>query len=231
MRLSTSSEWLWSFIVVRRNLEQLGDISVQSTGQPIEDVDRGIVRTRLNPADRATVDISVDGKELLAETIFGSQPPQVPANACARLHRPQAINWKPLNLSDISDINASGAILLGKRRMKISAGVLGLVIGIMVLLQSCTVATTAGLISEDAVSSAGALGMFVALMFLLAGGFAFGLPLAGACVFVVAGLLGFLASADFPDMMIWGFVAFGLAALSFFGWRSGRSRMQRSKAP
>ncbi|RIK85517.1 MAG: hypothetical protein DCC69_10095 [Hyphomicrobiales bacterium] len=108
--------------------------------------------------------------------------------------------------------------------MKIAAGVIGLILGLLVLLQSCTVATTAGLIGEQASSEAGMMGILVALLLFVGGGFAFGLPMVAAIVFTLAGLLGFAASGNFGDMGIWGVVALALAAMSFFAWRSDRRK-------
>lgn len=112
--------------------------------------------------------------------------------------------------------------------MKIAGGILGLLLGLLVLLQSCTVATTASLVGHEA-AGAGAAGVLVGLLFFVGGAFAFGLPIVSTIAFVLAALLAFLAASEFPDMGIWGGVAVALAALCFFAWRSGRPRAKTER--
>lgn len=108
--------------------------------------------------------------------------------------------------------------------MKIALGIIGIMLGILVLLQSCTVGTASHMIGNEAASEAGALGLLAGLLFFIAGAFAFGLPMVSAVVFAIAALIAFGGSSEFPDLQIWGFVALAMAALAFFAWRSGRRK-------
>ena len=110
--------------------------------------------------------------------------------------------------------------------MKIAVGIIGMFLGLLVLLQSCTVAAGSGLLQDKATSGAGAIGMLVGVLFFIAGAFSFGLPLVAAIMFAVAGLFAFLAATQgtFGDITIWGVVALVLALMAFFAWRSGPSR-------
>lgn len=108
--------------------------------------------------------------------------------------------------------------------MKIATGIIGIILGMLVLLQSCAVAAGSGLLNDQATGGAGMIGMFVGLLYFVAGAFAFGLPLVSAIVFVVSALFAFLASSqgDFNDLTIWGFISLVLAVMAFFSWRSAK---------
>lgn len=110
--------------------------------------------------------------------------------------------------------------------MKIAVGIISLFLGLLVLLQSCAVATTAGLVDNAAIGGAGAVGLLVGLLFFVGGAFAFALPLVAAIILFVAGLFAFIVSGEFGDMGIWGGVALGLAALEALAWRSARKKQQ-----
>lgn len=112
--------------------------------------------------------------------------------------------------------------------MKVATGIIGLIVGLLVLLQSCTLTGAASLGQDAAMTEAGQVGMFVGLMFFVGGAFAFGVPLVGAIVFGVAAFFGFAVSGDFDDMGIWAIVAVILAALSLWSWRATRRAAARS---
>jgi hypothetical protein len=106
--------------------------------------------------------------------------------------------------------------------MKLAAGIIGLIVGLLVLMQSCALTGLAALDQDSALTDAGYVGIFTGLMFFVGGAFAFGVPLVGAVVFVFAALVGFTVASDFGDMQVWGLVALALATLSFCSWRSTR---------
>lgn len=108
--------------------------------------------------------------------------------------------------------------------MKIAVGILGIALGLLTLLQSCAVATTASIIDQHAAADAGSVGIIVGLLSLIGGAFAFGLPLVSAIVLALASLFAFAVSADFPDMRIWGFVNLVLAGLVFYVWKAARKK-------
>ncbi|SCX20241.1 hypothetical protein DSM25558_2710 [Agrobacterium sp. DSM 25558] len=110
--------------------------------------------------------------------------------------------------------------------MKIAVGIIGLLLGILVLMQSCAVTAGSGLMNDSATGAAASIGMLVGLVFAIAGAFSFALPLVGAIMFFVAGLLAFMASTqgNFGDITIWGYIAMVLAIMGFFTWRSAKRK-------
>jgi hypothetical protein len=116
--------------------------------------------------------------------------------------------------------------------MKIAIGIIAMLLGLTVLLQSCTVSLGGGLLEDEAVSQAGAVGVFVGFLYFVGGAFAFGLPVVSMVVFVVAAVFGLAAGAsgDFSDLTIWGGAAVILSAMSFLAWRSQRKAKHATTA-
>lgn len=110
--------------------------------------------------------------------------------------------------------------------MKIAVGIIGLILGMLVLLQSCAVTAGSGLMNDQATGGAAAIGMLVGLVLVVAGAFSFALPLVEAIMFFVAGLLAFLASTQgsFEDITVWGYITMVLAIMGFFTWRSAKRK-------
>ena len=108
--------------------------------------------------------------------------------------------------------------------MKIAVGIISLMLGLLVMLQSCTIGTASHMLGDQTTSEAGAVGLFAGLLLFFGGAFAFGLPIVSVCLFTLAGLMALLGAAEFPDLTIWAIIAFVLAGLSFFAWRSGKKR-------
>lgn len=44
-------------------------------------------------------------------------------------------------------------------------------------------------------------------------------------ILIAAGLIALIASSNFPDMMIWAFIAFGLAVLGYFANRQDKKNL------
>lgn len=106
--------------------------------------------------------------------------------------------------------------------------IISLFLTLVVGLQSCALFAGGGLARDQAVSGGGAVGILVALLFIVGGAFAMGIPRVSMFAFAVAAALGFAVGTggSFRDMTIWGFVALGLAVMSYFGERE----LRRSKA-
>lgn len=109
--------------------------------------------------------------------------------------------------------------------MKIALGIIAIMLGILVLLQSCTVGTASHLTGDAATTDAGMLGILAGLLLFVGGAFAFGLPIVSTVIFVLAGLIALAGSTEFPDLKIWGFVSLGMAVMAFFAWRSGKKKV------
>ena len=79
---------------------------------------------------------------------------------------------------------------------------------------------------DQSTANAGAMGFFVVFLFLIAGAFAMSFPIVSVVCFVLAATVALAAgfSSDFSDLAVWGFVALGLAVLSYFGHREKQRR-------
>lgn len=108
--------------------------------------------------------------------------------------------------------------------MRIAVGILGLMAGLLVILQSCAVSVGSNMVGDAATSDAGAAGLLVGFACFIGGAFAFGLPTVSLVVFALAALAAFAAAAsgEFDDLNVWGFGALILAALSFVARRKGQ---------
>ncbi|BCG98121.1 hypothetical protein MesoLj131b_01210 [Mesorhizobium sp. 131-2-5] len=107
--------------------------------------------------------------------------------------------------------------------MKIAVGIIGILLGLISMLQSCAVATGGSITANHDLAGAGSVGVLVGLLFFVGGAFAFGLPLVSAIIFVVGSLFAFIAASSFTDMKIWAFADLILAAMAFFAGRSARA--------
>lgn len=112
--------------------------------------------------------------------------------------------------------------------MRIATMILGLILMVIVGLQSCAVSFGGSIAGQQRAEEGGAVGILVALLFLIGSAFALVFPLVSLAAFLVAGLfaLGAGATTPFTDLTIWGWVSLVLAVLSFFGWREKRKRRQ-----
>jgi hypothetical protein len=113
--------------------------------------------------------------------------------------------------------------------VRIAVLVLGLVLGAVMFVQTFLVYALSGVTRNIGSGQSGAIGLFMVLMWLVASALVLAVPLVSAIVFAVAGLLGFAASNDFPDLAIWGGMSFVLAVLSVIGW-IGKRRTARQEA-
>ena len=110
--------------------------------------------------------------------------------------------------------------------------ILSLILMLLVGFQSCAVSLGDAALGEPAKTQGGALGILMALLFLVGGAFALGYPLVSLAAFVISGIVGITAGAStsFGDLAIWGWISLALAVLSFFGWREKRRRREESRS-
>jgi hypothetical protein len=106
--------------------------------------------------------------------------------------------------------------------MKVATCIIGLIVGLLVLMQSCTLTGAASLWQNAALTEAGQVGMLAGMLYFVGGAFAFGVPLVSAIVFGLAAIIGFAVSGEFNDMQIWAIIALALGAMSVWSWRSAR---------
>lgn len=102
--------------------------------------------------------------------------------------------------------------------------ILGLILMIVVGAQSCAVYVGGSIGKSEGMAEGGAMGLLLVLLFLVASAFVLVFPLVSLIVFSLAGIVGILAgtTTPFTDLVIWGIVAFVLAAFSFLGVREKR---------
>lgn len=180
-RLPARRKWLRLRIVRVGQFEEDGNVDCQGISQLLQKVHSGVVCPLLNAADRRAVDIRVHGKVLLSDALLRSHPTKIPADAVPPIHG----RTRPACRRLIHGIYPTYyAIFAGGRlAMNIAVGILGLITGLLVLLQACTVPGVSSLSSGASITAAAQFGMFVGLLFFVGGAFGFGPPLVSAMVF------------------------------------------------
>jgi len=105
--------------------------------------------------------------------------------------------------------------------MRIASGLISLFLGLIVLLQSCAVNVGGIAFGEKSAQEGGSVGILVALLFVVAGAFAFQLPKVAMIITGIAGVLGIAAGTTtvFKDMTVWGVLALVLTAITWFAAR------------
>ena len=105
--------------------------------------------------------------------------------------------------------------------MRIAVMVLALGLMLIVGFQSCAASFAGSMANDESTSAAAGMGFFVVFLFLIAGAFAISFPIVSLVAFVLAGTVAMAAglSSDFADLAVWGFLAFILAIMSYFGHR------------
>lgn len=108
--------------------------------------------------------------------------------------------------------------------MRIATLIIGLLLGLLLFLQTMLLYGLSNAGNDEKNAGAAAIGVFVALIWLVAAAFVMAFPLFSAIAFTVAGLFAFLGagSSDFTDLWIWGGASLVLAVLAYFGWRGKR---------
>lgn len=100
--------------------------------------------------------------------------------------------------------------------MRIATGILSIVLTFLIGFQSCAVYVGGSLGDEKEMAGGGAVGMLIALLYLIAGSFSFKKPVVSKYIFIVCAIFGFLAgSSGFSDLYIWGGSSVILAIMSY----------------
>ena len=111
--------------------------------------------------------------------------------------------------------------------MKIAVGVIGLVLSMIALMQSCTITGLSGLANDSTMGNAGSLGVLTAILMFFGAAFSFGLPKVARVLFALSFFVSIPARSAFPDMWIWGFVSLILGLLLMFVTSPPREQMKR----
>ncbi len=108
--------------------------------------------------------------------------------------------------------------------MKIATGIIAIMLGLLVLLQSCTIGAGSSLTGNQAMAEAGGVGAIAGFFLFVGGAFAFGLPMVGAIVFIVAAFVAVSGADQIPDLRVWAVLSLVLAAMALFAWGSDRKK-------
>ncbi|HWV23265.1 MAG TPA: hypothetical protein VNZ58_03670 [Thermomicrobiales bacterium] len=104
--------------------------------------------------------------------------------------------------------------------MRIAVLILGLLLGLLMFFQALIGYVVGSATSSDDLAGAGALGLLVALMWLLACALVIAFPLVSAIILGLAMPIAWGSAAlGYTDMWIWSGASFVLAVMAFFGWR------------
>ncbi|MDQ3833336.1 MAG: hypothetical protein M3315_06830 [Actinomycetota bacterium] len=114
--------------------------------------------------------------------------------------------------------------------MRLATTILALGLVLIVGFQSFAASVGGSLSQNETTSGAAGAGFVVALLLLIGGAFAIGVPIVSAVAFVLAAVISLAAglTSDFRDLTVWGVVCIVLAVLSFFSFRARRRRPGRA---
>ncbi len=114
--------------------------------------------------------------------------------------------------------------------MRIAVLIIGLVLTLGLFIQAFVIFGLSDAINQQNTEQAGAIGVLMAFMWLVSCGLVLPLPRLSMVLFVVAGLLGFAAAGDYPDLAVWGGISLVLAVFCYFGYRGKRKADRRLEA-
>lgn len=83
--------------------------------------------------------------------------------------------------------------------------------------------------NDEDTGTAAAVGVLMALIWIFGCALVIPLPRVAMILFALAGVFGFAASGNFPDLAFWGGVSFVLALFSLLGWRGKRKTDRREE--
>lgn len=114
--------------------------------------------------------------------------------------------------------------------MRIATFILGLVLSVLMAIQSCLVYMTGGLAdalnddtSAGGLAAGGAIGLVVTFFVILGMAFTLGMPRVAMVFYIAAALLAFAVAPDFGDMGVYAVALIILAAMALFSRRQKRT--------
>jgi hypothetical protein len=113
--------------------------------------------------------------------------------------------------------------------MRIAVLVIGLVLTLGLFIQAFVIFGLSDAIDQEDTQAAGSVGVLMALMWVVGCGLVIPVPRVSMVLFAVAGLLGFAASGNYPDLAWWGGISEILAVFCYFGYR-GKRKSDRKDA-
>lgn len=107
--------------------------------------------------------------------------------------------------------------------------IIGLFLGLLMFVSTFVAPVRSDARDQEKTSEPAAIGVCIALRWLVAGALVINFPRISLALFALAGILGFAASGDVPDLAMWGGVALALAVMSSFGYRGKRTPHARRR--
>ena len=100
--------------------------------------------------------------------------------------------------------------------MRVATMVIALVLMVVVFIQSCAASFGGSLSEDEAMSGGGAMGMLLALTWVVGAGLVLGRPKGAVWAFGVAAVFGLIGASagGFPDLWVWTVVSVILALMS-----------------
>ena len=92
--------------------------------------------------------------------------------------------------------------------MRIASGIISIIVALIILFQSFSASIVGNLVDES-LAVAGAGGLWIAILLIFAGAFAFKLPRVAAYFSVIAALMSFplAENSTYKDLYVWGGIA------------------------
>lgn len=112
--------------------------------------------------------------------------------------------------------------------MRIATAIISILMSIFVFLQTMLVGGLSDATGDKESSSAAALGLLGALIWLVAGALVIGFPRISMIMFAIASVAFFAGAASFPDLGVYGAFSLAFTVMSFLGWR-GKKKSDTQK--
>ena len=109
--------------------------------------------------------------------------------------------------------------------MRIAVLIIGLILMVALFFQSLTINVLSDAANTEDTETAGAVGVFMALIWLVSLALVIPKPRISVILFALAAVIGAAGWADFPDLKFWSGVSVVLAVMSYFGYR-GKMKQQ-----
>jgi hypothetical protein len=114
--------------------------------------------------------------------------------------------------------------------MRIAVLIIGLVLSFGLFWQSVLITGLSDAANDEQTQGAGAIGVLMAIIWLVACGFVLPKPRISMMLFAIAALLGVAGWSDFSDLKVWSGISVALAILSYFGYRGKMKQQSKDDA-
>ncbi|CAN5853178.1 hypothetical protein BH24CHL4_BH24CHL4_17340 [soil metagenome] len=113
--------------------------------------------------------------------------------------------------------------------MRVAVLIIGLVLSFGLFIQAFIILGLSDAVNQEKTEQAGALGVFMAFLWLIAVALVIPFPRAAAVIFAVATVFGVGGASDYPDLWIWSVISVVLAVMSYFGYRGKKQQQAKEE--